>query len=156
LFKLDLTPPETFSPQALRSEREKLLKLAQSAETLPNYYREGESEDDKTAALRYEQEAKRFRLRLADMEPPRSGRYQSRGRKFTREQLSFMQSLARNLQGHFGKPYREAVGVITNIAYPQVRATSDDVRKACDARPDPAEIVRHEVALELAGKLDFE
>jgi hypothetical protein len=157
------------SPKADRLRKEKFLKLAHCAETLANHYREwfrlwegdGDNAYCKAAARWHDEEAQHFRQWAAGVKPlfpnhPQR-RYQSRGKKFTRKQLLFMQRLEKRLQRYLGKPQRDAVhhaavAAITNVVYPQTCATADDVRAAMRGKQDLTQ-EQLEVLMRFSGKL---
>ena len=132
---------KNFSPTALQLQRERSLDLARCAQSLANHYRAqlralGPDQRSEALAQLYEREAEIFRL-SADAKALRgAGRYQSRGKKFAREQLSFMRDLVISMRCNFGKPYYEAVAAITNIAYQRADVvTAEEVRTACRGLP---------------------
>jgi hypothetical protein len=136
---------ENFSPEALRSWRNDFLELARCAQTLADHYRKrGFYPGAEEAAQWHEQEAKNFRQSAEEtasrIPAERPGRYQSHGRKFTREHIAFMRELAASMRRDSGKPYHEAVAAIANIAYPVIR--TPDGRRVVVAAEDVHEVCR--------------
>jgi hypothetical protein len=132
------------SLKQLKLWRNKLLELARYSQSLADHHRNqlrfGPDQRTEDAARFYEHEAENFRLSVqktgAEIEAPRPDRYQSHGRKFTHEHLSFMRSLVTSMRSNFGKPHYEAAAAITNIAYQREDViTAEDVRTACRKLP---------------------
>ena len=130
--------PENISPKTLREMKARLDGLAKCAAVLADWYRSDEIWADEKLVRSYNQEEKRFRL-ISDLLGMALGiaSPQRRGKKFAREHLTFMRSLARYMRREFGKPYYEACAALTNLAYPRKTvATGEDVRLAYRGRKE--------------------
>jgi hypothetical protein len=100
--------------------------------------------NEKLARL-YSEEEKRFRLQSDDMlEVLQNVSRQRRGKKFSREHLTFMRSLAGGMRREFGSPYYEACAALTNLAYPRMKvvATAGHVRLAYRAKSGTGKLKR--------------
>jgi hypothetical protein len=144
-----------FSQEALRSQSERYLRLARNAQSLAQHYGKrvevfGEDGRSGSFAQLHDEQAKDFRQASNDAlaKIPWTNR-QHHGKKFTREQLSFMRSLVTGMQCRFGKPYYEACAAIANLAYRRV-VTAEEVRSACRGMPP---IDRRPISDEEAARL---
>jgi len=127
------------NPVDLRRLSTRLSNLSKCAQSLANYHRQKledyEKDRDRTLMELYQEEAKDLHqgsdeLLLKSMSHELIRR-QKGGKKFTQEHLAFMRSLAKSMQWHFGKPYREAVAEITNRAYSNLNVGAEDISAAC-------------------------
>lgn len=161
LFEGDPANPNNFSPKALRSRSDQYQKLARFARSLANHYRgrarslgsvDGKFDHEKAEWM--DNEAKQLKLMSEhDLESIRWTQRQGRGRKFTREHISFLRSLVTGMHRQFGKPYYEACVAIACTAYPQLTLTAEDVRSACRGLPRPPLVERvSDAEAEVLGK----
>jgi hypothetical protein len=128
--------PENISPKTLREMKARLDGLAESAAALADWYRSDEIFANEKLARSLNQEEKHFRL-ISDLFGMALGvaSPQRHGKKFAREHLTFMRSLAHYMRREFGRPYYEACAALTNLAYPRKTvATGEDVRLAYRTR----------------------
>jgi hypothetical protein len=127
--------PENISPKTLREMKARLDGLAEYAAALADW-RSDEIWADEKLARSYNREEKWFRL-ISDLfgMALKVASRQRHGKKFAREHITFMRSLARDMRREFGRPYYEACAALTNLAYPRKTVvTGEDVRLACRAK----------------------